>query len=117
MPDRIAIPDMRAALATRAFPTMVLWNRLEGRPRTHDFDRALAAEVRDALWMITRQWQMGELRGDDAGSPVTVQMQVDRQPLTRVQRGDGAVAPVDPAVPLEAAVERRPLAMTREGVA
>ena len=96
---------------------MVLWNRLEGRPRTHDFDRALAAEVRDALWMLTRQWQVGELRGDDAGSPVTVQVQVDRVPLTRLQRGDGAAAPVDPSVPLEAAVERRPLPMTREGVA
>ena len=116
MADRFAIPDMRVALATRAFPTMVLWNRLEGRPRTHDFDRALAAEVRDALWMLTRQWQVGELRGDDAGSPVTVQAQVDRQPLTRLQLGRGPVAPVDPSVLLEAAVERRPLPMTREGV-
>ena len=43
-----------------------MWNRLEGRPRQHDFDRALKAEVRDALWMLTKQWQMGELTGDDA---------------------------------------------------
>ena len=40
-----------------------------GRARD-DFDRALRAEVRDALWMLTRQWQLGEFRGDDAGSPV-----------------------------------------------
>src|SRR5262245_38128151 len=113
MPDRIAIPDMRAALAARAFPTMLLWNRLEGRPRTHDFDRALAAEVRDALWMLTRQWQVGELRGDDAGSPVTVQMQVDREPFTRLERAGGPVAPLDPSVLLEAAVERRPLPFSR----
>ena len=30
-------------------------------------DRALRAEVRDPLWMLTRQWQMGEFQGDDAG--------------------------------------------------
>jgi len=116
MADPFAISDMRAALATRAFPTMVLWNRLEGRPRTHDFDRALAAEVRDALWMLTRQWQVGELRGDDAGSPVTVQVQVDRVPVTRLQRGESPPAPLDPSVLLEAAVERRPLPLTRDGV-
>ena len=46
------------------------WRRLEGRPRTVDFERALRAEVRDALWFLTRQWQFGEFRGEDAGSPV-----------------------------------------------
>ena len=55
------------ALRERRFPTVTVWNRLEGRPRTRDFDRALRAEVRDALWMLTRQWQLGEFRGDDAG--------------------------------------------------
>ena len=30
----------------------------------------MVAEVRDALWMLTRQWQMGEFEGDDAGSPI-----------------------------------------------
>jgi len=59
------ITDLRAALADRAFPTVTVWNRLEGRPRTTDFDRALKAEVRDALWMLARQWQFGELRGED----------------------------------------------------
>ena len=53
---------------------VTVWNRLEGRPRTVEFDRALRAEVRDALWMLTRQWQLGEFRGDDAGSPVLAQL-------------------------------------------
>ena len=30
------------------------------------------AEVRDPLWMLARQWQLGEFRGDDAGSAVSV---------------------------------------------
>lgn len=59
-----------AALRQKFFPTSLMWNRLEGRPRTYNFDRAMRAEVRDALWMLTKQWQMGEFQGDDAGSPV-----------------------------------------------
>ena len=117
MPDPNAIRDLGLALDRREFPSLVLWNRVEGRPRTHEFDRALSVEVRDALWMLTRQWQLGELRGDDAGSPVTVQVQVDRQPLTRLTRRDGPVEAFDDAVPLEAAIERRPVAMSRNGVA
>src|SRR5438874_2611511 len=46
------------------------WNRLEGRPRSEDFERSLKAEVRDPLWFLTRQWQFGEFEGDDAGSPI-----------------------------------------------
>ena len=53
----------RASPAERLIPTITMWNRLEGRPRRHDFDRALKAEVRDALWMLTKQWQMGEFTG------------------------------------------------------
>ena len=46
------IADLRAALLARTFPTVTVWNRLEGRPRSVEFDRALSAEVRDALWML-----------------------------------------------------------------
>ena len=113
MADPLAIADIAEALRRRDFPTTVLLNRLEARPRTHDFERSLAVEVRDALWMLTRQWQLGELRGDDAGSPLTVQLHVDRQPLTRLKRSSPGVEPLDPSIPLEASVERRPLPMTR----
>ncbi|GAA3169596.1 hypothetical protein [Nonomuraea salmonea] len=65
------IEDLRKALTDRAFPTVGLWNRIEGRPRTAAFDRALRAEVRDPLWLLTRQWQLGEFRGSDAGTAVT----------------------------------------------
>ena len=60
------ITNMAAVIAGRENPSITRWNRLEGRPRTHDFERAMRAEVRDALWMISRQWQMGEFQGDDA---------------------------------------------------
>src|SRR5687767_10110236 len=61
------ITNINEALTARLFPTVTLWNRLEGRPRTENFARALKAEVRDALWMLTKQWHMGEFFGDDAG--------------------------------------------------
>jgi hypothetical protein len=81
MNDKIAITDIRPILkGTRQIPTIMMWNRLECRPRTKNFDRALQAEVRDALWMLTRQWQMGEFKADDAGSPVLAKMHI-RQPV------------------------------------
>jgi hypothetical protein len=70
------IADIKLALTEKKFPTALMWNRLEGRPRRHNFDRALKAEVRDALWMITKQWQMGEFMGDDAGSPVFAKIHI-----------------------------------------
>jgi hypothetical protein len=72
---QFVVPDVKAALAERLFPTVLAWNRLEGRPRKpNSFDRSLAAEIRDAAWMLTRQWQLGEFEGDDAGSPVAAQV-------------------------------------------
>ncbi|MGH9175428.1 MAG: hypothetical protein ACRD1H_13775, partial [Vicinamibacterales bacterium] len=47
-------------------PSITAYNRLEARARTEDFERSLRAEVRDPLWMLTRQWQMGELEAEDA---------------------------------------------------
>lgn len=109
MPSSIRILDVRTALEERLFPTVTTWNRVEGRPRTQSFDRALRAEVRDALWMLTKQWQMGEFRGSDAGSPVFAKLQVDTSRLTRYRPGTGATEGFDEIVPLEATVERRHL--------
>ncbi|MFD6879686.1 MULTISPECIES: hypothetical protein [unclassified Streptomyces] len=110
MSEFVAIANIEEVFTgRRVIPTITLWNRLEGRPRRHDFDRALKAEVRDALWMLTKQWQMGELTGDDAGSPVLAQVHLDTTRLTKYRPGAGYVEPFDDDVPLEAKVERRPL--------
>lgn len=100
---------MRQALHELRLPMVTVWNRLEGRPRSVDFTRALRAEIRDALWMLTRQWQTGELHGDDAGSPVLAKVQLAQAPLTGYQARDNPPLALDPALPLEALVERRPL--------
>jgi hypothetical protein len=107
--DPNIVVGMTDAVTKRLHPAITRWNRLEGRPRTHNFDRALQAEVRDALWMLTRQWQMGEFQGDDAGSPVLARACIDTFPIDRFQAGQGPVEPLIAAEPLEAKVERRPL--------
>jgi hypothetical protein len=109
MADQFAVIDMSKALLARSFPTITLWNRVEGRPRTVNFERALRAEVRDALWMISRQWQVGEFKGEDAGSPVSAKAHLDTTKLTHVRLGDAASQLFDPSVPLEAQVETQPL--------
>ncbi|MDQ0847407.1 hypothetical protein [Streptomyces sp. V1I6] len=103
------IEDLRKALDQRSAPTVGLWNRVEGRPRTTDFDRALRAEVRDPLWMLTRQWQMGEFRGTDGGSPVTATYSVVASPPTRFRPAGGTMEPLPADRPLEAVAERRAL--------
>ena len=87
---------------------MVLWNRLEGRPRTKNFTRALRAEIRDPLWMLCKQWQTGEFKGDDAGSPIFAKAHMATTELTKYQPGDAAVQDFDRSAPLEAIVEQRP---------
>src|SRR5207247_10473806 len=109
MADPFRIENIGAALEERAFPTVTTWNRLEGRPRTADFVRSMRAEVRDPLWMLARQWQLGEFQADDAGSPIETRLLVESRRLTRFRPGDAAATDFDEALPLEATVERRPL--------
>lgn len=109
MADPNIVMNMSEAVNLRLHPAVTRWNRLEGRPRTHNFDRALRAEVRDALWMLSKQWQMGEFQGDDAGSPVLARACIDVMAIDRFQAGDGPVEPLIPEEPLEAKVERRPV--------
>ncbi|WP_239331345.1 hypothetical protein [Frankia sp. CiP3] len=59
------------------------WARIEAHARTTDLDTGLAAEVADPLWMLLRQYQLGELTGDDGGAPVAVDVQVSWSRLTR----------------------------------
>ena len=78
--------------------TTPIWNRLEARPRGEDMTRALKAEVRDAAWMLSRQWQMGEFAADDAGTPVYSNLKYNCSPFNQDQR-----------IPLEPKVESQPI--------
>ena len=107
--EKLITADLANVIARRARPGITVWNRLEGRPRADKFDRALRAEVRDALWMITRQWQMGEFLGDDAGSPIFAKMRVETTRLRKYQAAHGPVEEFNDAIPLESQVEQLPI--------
>jgi hypothetical protein len=92
-----------------AVPLIKGWNRLEGRPRAVDFERALRAEVRDALWFLTRQWQFGEFKGEDAASPVEARTLVRAAPFTRYAPRNGTAVAYQREVPLETRVECEPV--------
>jgi hypothetical protein len=115
MTDVILLTNLLAALRALQRPSVTQWNRVEGRPRTRQFDRALRAEIRDPLWMIARQWQLGEFRGDDAGSPVLAQMRMDHTRLTKAKLGEDPVEPLVDPLPLEARVERLHTPLVRRG--
>src|SRR5258708_3619053 len=88
-------------------PRIIAFNRLEARPRTLDFTRSLRAEVRDPLWMLTRQWQFGEFMGEDAASCVTSRIAYQHETMDRVAFREGSAFPFDPqTMPLETRVER-----------
>src|SRR5438552_7107178 len=91
-------------------PSITAYNRLEASPRTGDFARSLKAEIRDPLWMLTRQWQFGEFQGEDAASPVTSRIAYQHHPMDRVALAQGAPALLGVEnMPLETYVEREPL--------
>src|SRR3978361_2363062 len=89
-----AITDISAALVQRAFPTVAVWNRVGGRARPPQSDRALTAEIRDPQWMLARQWQFGEFRGEDAGSPVSATFHVSTAAPTRYRGRETAPRPL-----------------------
>ncbi len=86
--------------------SITIWNRLEPRCRTQDLSSGLAAQVYDPLWLLARQWQVGEFAGRDTGSPLTVQMQWSTAAFDRFQSGTAPVMAYNGTQPIETLVER-----------
>jgi hypothetical protein len=86
------------------------WRRLEPRTRDEELTGTLAAELGDPLWLLGRQWQLGEFDGVDAGSPVSVDLTVDHAPVTAYGFGDEdgrhEAAYTDASPPLDVLAER-----------
>ncbi len=99
-------------------PIIPTWSRLEPLAlTTGDLVPGAQALVADPLWMLGRQWQFDELRGEDAGTPVKATVRGETAPFTRFHpglagEGDPAADSVDlpapgapDAAPLETRVE------------
>jgi hypothetical protein len=114
VPDLTELMTARPELLLAIFrdPTITAWNRLEARPRSQDFTRSLRAEVRDPLWFLTRQWQMGELEAEDAASPIDARLLTRHSTLDRIALGGGPAQLFDDSLPLEALVEREHVPFT-----
>ena len=66
----------------------LLWNRLESSLRhENQLENALCFEIRAALWMLTRQWQFGELDGEDAGSAAYASINGEQSPIKGIGSG------------------------------
>jgi hypothetical protein len=87
-----------------------IWNRLEPRARRVEFDEVLQARVHDPLWLLARQWQMGEFRGEDTGSAVLAKLARKLTPIAQTAVGAAAPEAEDLSLPAEARVERLPIA-------
>lgn len=55
--------------------------RLEQAAPEGELARGLRAETADPLWLLARQWQVGEHQGEDVGSPVCLELTVRDTPL------------------------------------
>ena len=126
-PPIIVPPGARTTLA--GVPTtssITSWMRLEPQCTQTDMNTSTSARVFDPLWMLARQWQMGEFQGEDAGTPVLARARATSAKLTRSRAGElpkppnanplpVAGAAYDPArTPLEVIVERRKMRAANE---
>lgn len=101
------IDEMNLRVSLELFrPAILSWNRLEARPRTQNLNRALRAEVRDPLWFLARQWQVGEFEGEDTGSSIEMRVDMETVPINRYSLRKGQARPYDGLPPIEAIVER-----------
>ncbi|MBM2619321.1 IPT/TIG domain-containing protein [Actinoplanes sp. LDG1-06] len=102
--------DQHSRILIESRASITNWTRLEPHARTSDLQaglqQGLQAQVYDALWLLGRQWQMLELHGTDAGSPVTARVDGTATPLARWRPRGGQPGDVPAGTPLEAVVER-----------
>ena len=97
-------------------PSITTWFRLEPQPSADDVDSGIAARVHDPLWLLARQWQVGEFQAEDGGTPVVARWRGQVAPLRRYHLGaipaeTQETAPhfTGPDLPLETFVERQPV--------
>jgi hypothetical protein len=96
-------------------PSITTWTRLEPRPRGDTLTPSLEACIFDPAWMLARQWQLAEFRGEDAAFPVQVSFTVNAQPLAATQPPAGNTAGPPGRYPLEATVWPEPPAPLTSG--
>jgi len=106
MPEMLVAEFQALFNVAYRFPGITAYNRLEESPRTKEFHRSISAEIRDPLWMLTRQWQFGEFKGEDAGSPINATILSKNSMIDRLKLGAEPVTSLGENTPLETLVEQ-----------
>ena len=79
------------------------WERLESATIDPQLDEGLEARLGDPAWLLARQWQAGEFRGEDAANPLLIQLEARSIRVDRVATGDGrSMADLDADTPARA---------------
>ena len=86
--------------------SITTWNRVEPRCRAAGLEPGLQARAHDPLWLLARQWQVGEFTGRDAGSPISAKIQSTSAAFDRFKIGDQSEQPYDNQIPIEVLIER-----------
>jgi len=89
--------------------SVTFYSRLEPQTRGDDLLTGVAAAVYDPAWMLARQWQLGELVGADAGSPIRVRYTADVLRVRTLSAGGPVRDVSDGGLPWEAAVAAAPV--------
>jgi hypothetical protein len=89
------------------------WERIEVMARSIGLTGGLEARAADGLWLLARQWQVGEFHGDDAAQPAAARVTGRSIPLTSFRAGSGPGSSGHP-VPIPAG---RPLETVAEATA
>lgn len=84
--------------------------RLEPVNKTHSIVDGLQARIKDPLWLLARQWQVGEFRARNGGHLVRAELEVKNRPLNNIvwqeeQTGNVVSEVFDLKVPLEMKAE------------
>lgn len=79
--------------------------QLHGADATTRLDEAMQARVKDPLWFLARQWQVGEFAGSNGGRPASAAITWSSFDLETLYRS-GPPEPVELDAPLEWAIER-----------
>lgn len=87
---------------------LLIWERIQPVPASTDLSEALRGEVRDPLWLLARQWQLGEFKGEDAGTAAFAHLLAYSSPIQQFKGGQAAASLAYPAAeqPLNALVEQ-----------
>jgi len=65
------------------------WTRIEASAVAAGLTAGLTAAIGDPLWMLARQWQVGEFDAEDAASPVLLRVAVSHAVLGEMRVGPG----------------------------